>query len=123
MIDPFVPPGVVTFDEVVFAAKTGGCVTVTVCVALQLFASVAVKVYIRAVNPLNVPPVCVPVIGEIRYVIAPVPPVAETITLPLFPALQDTLVIVALPKTRAVGWVTVAFAEAVQPKASVTVTV
>ena len=47
-------------------ATAVGCVTVAVVVFEHPLASVAVKVYVCAVKPLNVPPLCVPTLGEIE---------------------------------------------------------
>ena len=64
-----------------------------------------------------------PTFGDIEYVIVPVPPLADTTTLPLLPPLQLTFVTVGLPKLMAVGCVTCAVVVLVQPFASVAVKV
>jgi hypothetical protein len=61
----------------------GGNTILNVTVDVQPFTSVAVIVYIPAVNELNVPgTTCIPTFGEIVYVLLPVPPTADTTAMP-----------------------------------------
>ena len=84
--EPLLQEGFVT--EGVLKTTGEGCETVTEVVVVEL-PSVAVKVYVCAVSPLNVPDgLCVPTLGEILYVTAPEPPVVETTTLPSASPLQ-----------------------------------
>ncbi len=58
-----------------------------------------------------------------RIVYGEVPPVAVTVTLPVVPAKQDTLVMAFVEAKAAAGWVMVAETFAVHPLASVTTAV
>src|SRR5690242_6591897 len=105
--DPSAAPLQVTLVEVAVAERTGGSVIVTSTVVVQPLASVTVKVYEPAVNP-----VCD---GVMLY--GAVPPVGVTITLPSAAPLQVTLVEVAVAE-RIGGSVIVTSTVVLQPLAS-----
>jgi hypothetical protein len=110
----------VTLNPAAATVRGVGSVIVNDCVIVQLFASVAVHVYVPAHNADAVAPV--PPDGVHAYVYGPVPPPTVTVAVPLHAALHVTSVCV--PEiVSAVGSVIVAEAVAVHPFASVTVTV
>ena len=103
------------------ASNSDGCVIFTVNVAVQPMASVAVTLYAPSIKPVTEAEV-IPLFH--RYVIVPVPPVAFTNAEPFDPPKQLTFVEpVRLIETPVPGSITVAVETAVQPLASVTVTV
>lgn len=75
--------------ELLPATSDGGCVRLNVAVAVQLFASVIVHVYIPAGVALRT--FVLFAIGDHAYVYGPVPPEGETIMCPFPPPLQEIL--------------------------------
>ena len=102
--------------------NTVGCVIVTVVVTVQPLLSVTVTVQIPAVNPVTVAVDCAGTGSFHRYVYASVPPAPVAMACPLLPPLHDILVCVVVTVSTT-GWVITAVCVAVQPLASVTVTV
>ena len=92
----------------------------TLAVAVQPLASVAVTVYEPAAKPVAVAPVAALLQA---YVFVPVPPVEVAVAEPLAPPLHNTFVCAEIDADTAVGCVIVTVADAVHPLASVAVTV
>ena len=120
--EPLLPLLQLTLFWAVMAAEMAlaGSVIVTVSESVQPLASVAVKVYVPAGNPVAVMPVA-PLLQ--LYITAPVPPVELAVAEPLEPPKQETLVEEAMEATKAAGCKISATAVAVHPLESVTVTV
>ncbi len=119
MADPVEPPKHATFvGDVMETVTAVAAFMVVVAVAVQPLASVAVTVYVPAAKDEIVVPV--PPVLQAK-VMAPVPPAPDAVADPV-PPLHEGCVGVTLTVT-AVGCVTTAVAVAVQPLASVAVTV
>ena len=101
------------------ATTAAGSDMVTLSVSVQLFASVAVTVYVPADKPVIVPPV--PLLLH-AYVFVPVPPVALAVADPSVAPLQLAFVPEILALTD-VGSSIVTLSVSLQPLASVAVTV
>jgi len=120
---PLLPPLQATFvDEGIVTVTIAGCVIVTCAVAVHPLASVAVTVYVPAINPVAVAVVCTGVVFQ-ESVFAPVPPPADAVAVPLLPPLQATFVDEGIVTVTIAGCVIVTCAVAVHPLASVAVTV
>jgi hypothetical protein len=96
-------------------------VIVNVLIAEHAFASVTIQLYVPAIKAEAVIPV--PPNGVQLYVYAPVPPEADIVAAPLFPALQETFVCDTALTTIAVGCVIINVLDAEHRFASVTVQV
>jgi len=90
--EPFVAPLHPMFVPEILATTAVGCVTVAVAVAVQLFASVTVMVYVPAVSPVAILDAA-PELQE--YVYEVVPPDAKALAKPLLPPLHDVALAVA----------------------------
>src|SRR5207247_1704738 len=99
-----------------------GCVMVALAVAVQPLASLTVTMYVPAPRLVAVDPFCTGLVFH-ENVLLPVPPLALAVALPLVPPKQSTLTCALMLEIDAVsGCVMVALAVAVQPLASLTVT-
>ena len=118
--EPFDPPHEVA-TEFVASTNAAGSVTVTACVEAHPFASETLTVYVPAGRLEAVVPV--PPAGDQAYVNGPVPPVTFTEAVPLLPPLQETFTPTEAVMAGPPILETAAVAVAVQPFASVIVTV
>jgi hypothetical protein len=109
----------VVFVAVALAVRAVGWVTVSVRTVVQPLASVAVTLYPPAQSPVALDVVCP---FDQAKLIAPVPPVAETVATAVQLPLQRLFVLVTTALS-AVGWLMTTFVVAVQLLASVAVTV
>src|SRR5947208_1871115 len=99
-----------------------GCVMVALAVAVQPLASLTVTMYVPAPRLVAVEPFCTGLVFH-ENVLLPLPPLALAVALPLVPPKQSTLTCALMLALNAVsGCVMVALAVAVQPLASLTVT-
>jgi hypothetical protein len=119
-IEPLLPPKQFTFVAEIKCWISAGCATVTLAVAVQLFASVIVTVYIPAVRLFAVCVVCVGTVDQ-KYVTGATPLVTDTVAVPLLPPKQLTGVALAVA-VGAGSADTPTIRNNVQPFASVTVT-
>jgi hypothetical protein len=117
---PLQTPLQVTGNAAAVISSALGCVMVTVAVTEQPVASVTVTVYGPAVK--LVPVAALPPVGAHEYVYGAVPPATPTVALPLFPPKQLTFTELVIESLGPPATVTVTLAFAVQPLASVTVT-
>jgi hypothetical protein len=101
--------------------RAAGSVIETLAVPAHPLASVAVTIYEPAANPLAIEVVCTGVVFH-EYVYGAVPPAATAVAEPSLPSLHITFTWVVETVTEA-GSRIVTFVFAVQPLASVTVTV
>ena len=121
---PVAPPLHKIFAEIIDTQLTGGELgIITMVVAVQLTASVTVMVYDCALKPVKVPAGACVANGEIEYNKPPFPPTAEIITWPEFGNAHVVPVIIGGAITIGGGWVIFTIVLAVQPVASVTVSV
>ena len=119
---PGVQVGLVVLVIVVTTAV--GSVIVKLVVAVHRFASVTVTVYVPAHRPVIAPVLALIIPGAlIAYVYAAVPPAPFAWAVPLHCALQIALVILDTVTLNTVGCVIEKVEVAVQPTASVAVTV
>ena len=63
-IEPLLPPKQLTFVAEIRCWISSGCVTVTLAVAVQLFASLTVTVYVPAIKFVAVCVVCVGIVDQ-----------------------------------------------------------
>ena len=125
------PPVAVTLTEPLFCPQlaevlpviiviTLGCVMIFVALVLQLFASVTVTVYVPATKP-DMFWVVIPLLH--KYCIGDVPPLIVSVILPVVPPLHNGLIPTIVLITAPVWFTILPVEVAVQPLASVTVTV
>src|SRR5439155_665168 len=121
---PLVPPKQSTLTCALMLAldRKSGVEVVAVAVAVQRLASLTVTMYVPAPRLVAVDPFCTGLVFH-ENVLLPVPPLTLAVALPLLPPKQSTLTCALMLALNAVsGCVMVALAVAVQPLASLTVT-